>query len=190
MATKEDTKDNASSEAEQVSSLPVDPVPVGSPAPFDNVGTTEEAPVVFEGAAPANLGIERYVHAAFFASGVFGAYLIGKILAGIWNALATWPAAIRAVPGLLAYAEDQRPEFTMVVGALAAGALTLSAYRKPTVKQWSDDVAAELYKVHWPDRELVTNGTIVVIAASLFATVYIGLLDRIWAFITNLVYGA
>jgi preprotein translocase subunit SecE len=189
MATKEDTKDNASSEAEQVSSLPVDNALSGDAAAMAVAGVTEEAPVVFE-TTPATLGIERYVHAAFFAAGIFGAYLIGKVLAGTWNTLAASPAAVRAVPGLLAYAEDQRPEFTMVIGAVVSVLVTFSAYRKPSVKQWSDDVAAELYKVHWPDRELVTNGTVVVIAASVFATVYIGLLDRIWAFITNLVYGA
>jgi len=29
-----------------------------------------------------------------------------------------------------------------------------------------------------------------VIAAGIFATVYIGLLDRLWGFVTMLVYGA
>jgi preprotein translocase subunit SecE len=175
MATNEDTQEKA---AEELASQQLAPAEAGADG------------VSFEGMAPTNLGIDRYVHAAFFAMGVFGAYLIGKVLAGVWNSLAVWPAAVRAVPSLLAYAEDQRPEFTMVLGAIISAGITLSAYRKPGVRQWSSEVAAELYKVHWPDRELVTNGTIVVIAASVFATVYIGLLDRIWAFITNLVYGA
>jgi preprotein translocase subunit SecE len=189
MAIKEDTKDNAGSKPaadESASALGSSLPSVGSGEISPGAGDT----ITFEGVAPATIGVERYVHAAFFAGGVFTAYLIGKILAGIWNQLAVWPAAVRAVPGLLSYAEDQRPEFTMVIGAIIAAVGTLSLYRKPGVRQWADEVAAELYKVHWPDRELVTNGTVVVIAASLFATVYIGILDRIWAFITNLVYGA
>lgn len=144
----------------------------------------------FSGSAFANLGTERYVNAAFFAAGVLLAFLIGRTLAGVWNALSEWPAAVRAVPQLVAYAEDERPGFTIVVGAVLALVVTVFVYRKAHVRQWADEVATELYKVHWPEREVVTNGTIVVIVASLFATIYVGILDRIWGFITNLVYGA
>lgn len=146
--------------------------------------------VDFSGAAFANLATERYVNAAFFATAVLVAFLVGRTLAGIWNALAEWPAAVRAVPQLVAYAEDERPGITIVVGALVALTALIVIYRKSHVRQWADEVATELYKVHWPDREIVTNGTIVVIIASVFATVYVGILDRIWGFITNLVYGA
>jgi preprotein translocase subunit SecE len=190
MATKEDKQQNAGDDVSPSDAV----LGSGEPATAGGLslsasGGTDDA-VSFEDASPATLGIDRYVHAAFAAGGVFFAYLVGKILAGIWNTLAVWPAAVRAVPGLLSFAEEQRPEFTMVIGAVLAAVLTIGLYRKPGVRQWSDEVAAELYKVHWPDRELVTSGTVVVIAASVFATVYIGLLDRIWAFITNLVYGA
>jgi preprotein translocase subunit SecE len=144
--------------------------------------------VEFDGAA-GHLGTERYVHAAFLAAGVLIAYLSGQILATIWNALAEWPAAVRAVPQLLSYAEDERPSFTMIAGALV-GVLTVVYFaRQRDVRQWADEVASELYKVHWPDRETVTNGTVVVIVAGVFATLYVGLLDRLWGFITNLVYG-
>jgi len=146
--------------------------------------------VAFEGGAPAQLGTVRYVHAAFFAGGALLAFLIGRILAVVWNSLAEWPAAVRAVPQLLRYAEDERFSVTIIVGVVVALALVFYLYRKPHVRQWADEVATELYKVHWPDREVVTNGTIVVLVASVFATVYIGLLDRVWGFITNLVYGA
>jgi preprotein translocase subunit SecE len=64
------------------------------------------------------------------------------------------------------------------------------AVRRADFRRWADEVATELYKVHWPEREIVTNGTIVVLVAGLFATVYVGLLDRVWGFLTNLVYGA
>ncbi len=152
------------------------------------VDAGESGEVEFDGAA-GQLGTERYVHAAFFAAGVLVAYLSGKVLAAIWNGLAEWPTAVRALPQLLNYAEDERPSFTMVIGAVV-GVLTVVYFaRQREVRQWADEVAAELYKVHWPDRETVTNGTVVVIVAGVFATLYVGLLDRLWSFITNLVYG-
>ena len=45
-------------------------------------------------------------------------------------------------------------------------------------------------KVTWPSKKEVTNSTMVVIAASTFATVFLALLDRFWGFVTNLVYGS
>ena len=77
-------------------------------------------------------------------------------------------------------------DFFQRVGQIAEGEdhhpdLHLTGYR---------NVAIELSKVTWPKRETVTNGTIVVIAAGVFATVYVGLLDRLWGFVTMLVYGA
>lgn len=138
---------------------------------------------------PVHLGATKYVHAAFFAAGILVAYLSGQILASIWNTLAEWPEAVRAVPGLLRYAEDERPTFTMLVGAVLAVVAVLWAYRKEEVKQWADEVAIELSKVTWPDKELVTNGTVVVCIAGVIATVYIALLDKFWGFVTTLVYG-
>jgi preprotein translocase subunit SecE len=146
--------------------------------------------VSFEGVGPAQLGITRYVHAAFFASGVFLAFVVGQVLAMIWNMLSEWPAAVRAVPQIVAYAEDERPTFTMVIGAQVGLVTVVVAVRRADFRRWADEVATELYKVHWPEREIVTNGTIVVLVAGLFATVYVGLLDRVWGFLTNLVYGA
>jgi len=66
----------------------------------------------------------------------------------------------------------------------------LRTYRKPSTRQWTDDVTSEIVKVRWPTRKEVTNSTIVVITASLAATGYLFVLDRLWSFITNLVYGS
>lgn len=142
------------------------------------------------GETPAQLGSTKYVHAAFFAAGILGAFLVGRILASIWNRLAEWPAAVRAVPALLRYAEDERSGPTMLVGAVVAIITVIQIYRKEKTRRWADEVASELAKVVWPNKETVTNGTIVVIIASLIATVYVGLLDRFWGFVTTLVYGA
>ncbi|HEX4338766.1 MAG TPA: preprotein translocase subunit SecE [Polyangiaceae bacterium] len=141
-------------------------------------------------AAPTNLGATKYVHAAFFVVGIATAFISGRILAGIWNALAAWAPAVHAVPQLLLYGEDERPEFTIVVGIFIGIAVVVQMFRRPGVRTWCDDVATELSKVVWPSRETVTNGTIVVVVASALATIYVGLLDRLWAFVTQKIYGA
>lgn len=140
--------------------------------------------------APTSLGATKYVHAAFFVVGILAAFVSGKLLAGIWNAISAWPPAVRAVPQLLYYGEDERPSITMVAGVGIGIITVVQFFRNPGLRQWADDVAGELSKVVWPTRETVTNGTIVVVVASAIATVYVGLLDRLWGFVTTLVYGA
>ena len=156
-------------------------------APAEGAPTGDDAE---ESAAPATLGAAQYVFAAFLVAGLSVAYISGRVLAAIWDSLAAWPAAVRVVPQLLLYGEDERPSLTIFAGALVGIAFTVHLFRSPGVRRWSDDVAAELAKVAWPSRETVTNGIIVVVVASALATVYVGLLDRLWGFVTQLVYGA
>jgi preprotein translocase subunit SecE len=118
------------------------------------------------------------------------AYLAGKILVMGWNSLAAWPAAVRAVPQLVSYGEEQRDTYSLVAGATIGTLLVVQSYRKESVRTWATEVAAELSKVTWPTREAVLNGTIVVVVASALGTIYIAMLDKIWGFLTTLVYGA
>ena len=136
------------------------------------------------------LGAARYVHAAFFMLAILGAYIASKVMVLAWGAIAEWPAAVRAVPQLVAYAEDQREGITLVVGAVGGTIAVVQAYRKERVRGWADGVASELSRVTWPTRETVLNGTVVVVLASAIATVYVTILDRFWSFLTTLVYGA
>jgi preprotein translocase SecE subunit len=163
--------------------------------------TTSEPASLAEGAAPdagddadaptaTQLGATKYVQTAFFAGGIAVAYITSKVLNSLWNSLAEWPPAVRYVPQLLRYAEDERPTFTLLAGAVIGVIVTIAYYRKDSIRGWAFDVASELSKVTWPKRDAVTNGTIVVLAAGAFATVYVGLLDRLWSFVTMLVYGA
>ena len=138
----------------------------------------------------ASFGSERYVHAAFFAAGILAAFLASKTLVLGWNSLAGWPAAVRAVPQLVSFSEEQRDTYALVAGALIGTLTVVQSYRKESVRTWAGEVAAELSKVTWPSREAVLNGTLVVVVASALATVYVTILDRIWSFLTTLVYGA
>ena len=144
-----------------------------------------------EGPPPVvQMGTARYVHAAFFVATILLAFVSSKIIGLVWAELADWPAATRAVPLLVRFAEDERNSYVLAVGALIGLVTIIQIYRKEKIRRWADEVALELSKVSWPNRETVTNGTVVVIVASLIATVYVGLLDRFWSFLTHLVYGA
>ena len=139
---------------------------------------------------PAQLGTSKYVHAAFFGAAILAAYICGKILQGVWNNLAEWPLAVRHVPQLVGYPEEERETLTLILGAVVGLLLVLRLYRKPNIKNWANDVASELARVTWPTKDQVTNGTIVVVVASIVAAIYVAILDRFWGFLTNLVYGA
>lgn len=137
----------------------------------------------------SQLGVQRYVHAAFFAAAILASYLLGKILLAAWNTLADWPDAVRRLPVLLEYTEDERASMTLVIGAVLGVLMVLRYYRRPSVRNWATDVAGELARVTWPSKDTVTNGTVVVLVAGAVATFYVAVLDRLWSYLTNLVYG-
>ena len=150
----------------------------------------DHADEVEENGGAGTLGLAKYVHAAFFAVGILAAFLGSKILGGAWTHLAEWPAAVRALPQLVAVSEEERDTYMMLGGAVIGGLGVLSAYRKEGVRVWADEVALELSKVSWPNRAAISNGTVVVIAATAITAVYIAVLDRFWSFLTTWVYGA
>jgi preprotein translocase subunit SecE len=137
-----------------------------------------------------HIGVEKYVHTAFFITGILAAFLCGKMLLSLWNNLAEWPVAVRALPHLIRYTEEERGSITLIMGAVLGVFLILRYYRRPAVRSWATAVAGELARVTWPSKDTVTSGTVVVLVAGAIATVYVALLDRLWGYLTNLVYGA
>ena len=142
-------------------------------------------------AAPAAgvLGATRYVMAGFFTTGIACAYVIGRAIAAAWGKAADTMWVQMSMTFVARVGEEERSEYSTALGAELAIGLVIYAYRRPDVRQWTDEVASELAKVTWPDKSEVTNNTIVVLVTSAFATVYLALLDRFWGFVTNLVYG-
>ena len=151
--------------------------------------TSSQAEEQNTGSVPAEMGIERYVQAAFFAVASLTGFLLGKFLGGIWNAAADTPWMIERVPALLNYSEDERPVFTMTAGFIIGVLYIFRLARRSGVRKWANEVAIELAKVYWPERSVVTHGTVVVLATGIIATVYIAVIDRLWAFLTSIVYG-
>src|SRR5688572_27826310 len=107
-----------------------------------------------EAATIESLGADKYVFAAFFGAGIGLAFILGKLLASLWSTLAEWPAAVRAVPQLLRYAEDERPTYTTLIGAVIALITVIACLRNDGLRRWADDVALELSKVTWPKKEI------------------------------------
>ena len=155
----------------------------------DELAAEGEAELDGEELAAGQLGSERYVLAGFFAAGMLGGYVVGKAIDGIWVAVSSKDWFSSAVPSLASVADDDKSTISLLLGAVIALIVVIRTYRKPEVRTWTDEVASELAKVKWPTRKEVWNSTVIVIAASTVATVYLALLDKLWAFITNIVYG-
>lgn len=155
--------------------------PAASPDDEAEEGEEEEQ-------AATQLGADRYVLAGFFAAGMLGAYVLGRTLQLLWATASNKDWFSRAVPRLAAVSDEDKGTISLIAAAVVALIFVVRTYRRADVREWTDEVASELTKVKWPNRKDVTNSTIVVIAASAIATVYLALLDRLWAFVTSLVY--
>lgn len=142
-----------------------------------------------EEVAARQLGTDRYVMSGFFAAGILGAYVLGKAIHGIWADLSNRDWFSRALPAVASISDDDKTTYATVVAGIIAVIVTMRTYRRPDVREWTDEVASELIKVKWPTKKDVTNSTVVVIAASAVATLYLALLDRLWSFVTSIVYG-
>lgn len=160
----------------------------GSDSEEDALTAREEGEEEEEQAA-AQLGIQRYVLASFFTAAILAAYIFGKMLHGLWSWVANKDWFHSTLPTLAAISDDDKATYATVLGAVISLVLLIRTYRKPSVRAWADEVANELLKVKWPTRKEVSNSTVVVIAASAVATIYLALLDRLWSFVTDLFYG-
>jgi len=139
--------------------------------------------------AAAQLGTDRYVLAGFFAAGMLGAYVVGRAIQSAWISASNKDWFSQRFPALAAVSDDDKGMYGIIIGGLVALVVVYRTYQKPDVRTWADEVAAELQKVVWPSRKEVQSSTFIVIVASIVATLYLTLLDRLWAFVTNIVYG-
>lgn len=183
---REDAKDDDAS----------DEVAAGADDPQEKLdaaarGETDEE----EEVAAGQLGIGKYVFSAYLGLGFLLAYVLGKTLHDTWAHFANrdwftrFSAKLAGVPDSDAVFVNKM-NISLAIGALIALLVMIRTYRRPSTRQWTDDVTGEIVKVRWPTRKEVANSTIVVVTASLAATGYLFVLDRLWSFITNLVYGS
>ena len=201
MATEDDKKDDKDETADEpASDEPASPAAgdadVGGDmvvAPKGGLGAStssgvvgEDAPLVAEpgaegdvrAAAPMQLGTRRFVYAAYFAGAIGIAFLGSKIANLIWQRLESYKPEVG----------DPRDDLIMPIAAVVGAAVAFYYWRKQEARQYAEEVATELSQVTWPSRQEVTNSTTVVIVATAFATIFFALMDRFWAFVTDLVY--
>jgi preprotein translocase subunit SecE len=179
---EEETDDEAEAEAGSAKEAAKSDIQVG-----DDVGALVEGS---EDHAVQQMGVQRYVIAAFLVATMLGAYVLGLTVHGVWSWASNRDFFALRLPAAAAVPDESKMTYGTVFGAVVAIAYAVKQYRDPEVRTWTDDVASELTKVKWPSQKDVTNSTIVVIAASAFAMVYLFLLDRLWGFVTGLIYGA
>jgi preprotein translocase subunit SecE len=121
--------------------------------------------------AAVSLGIERWVQTSFILGAALLFMLFGQLVHAVWDLFA-----------------EPDPKLIAPIAGLLAVALAVGLYRMPTVHKFSFEVANELSKVTWPDRQETWKQTVVVIALSVIAAIILGLFDAAWLAITNLVY--
>ena len=148
-----------------------------------------------EGVIPTQLGVQRYVFSAYLAAAGLLAYVIGRAIHDVWAKYGNKDFFSNHLPRLAAVPDDpkfilNKTSYAFAIGIVISLVTMIRLYRKPSVRQWTDDVTSEMAKCRWPNRKEVTSSTIVVIAASAASTAYLFILDRLWSFITSLVYGS
>jgi preprotein translocase subunit SecE len=129
-------------------------------------------------AAPMQLGYVRFVYAAYMAFAMLVAFLVAKIAHVTWYRLGQWKPELGEPTDEIIY------PIALVVGVLAS----LYYWKKPSSRQYTNEVAEELSKVTWPNRKEVTSSTFVVIVTTLFATVFFALMDQFWKYVTDHIY--
>ncbi len=145
---------------------------------------------VAQGVSPTQLGATRYVMAGFFTAGIAVAYVFGRIVSTIWSKLASTQSIVDQAGWLTYVGEEGRDTWGTLAGGLVAVGAFIYVYRREDIRTWVNEAAMELAKVTWPNKKEVTSGTVVVVVASIIATIYLTLLDRFWGFVTDLVYRA
>jgi len=118
------------------------------------------------------LGIERWVQFAFIGAAVAMSWLLIHVVTATWTRFGGEPDEIMVRAG-------------SIVGAVV---LAVILYRAPKLHKFANEVATELAKVSWPNRQETWAQTVVVIVVSALAAVVIGAFDALWSKVSDLIY--
>jgi len=137
----------------------------------DGAEASDDAPA-------AQLGVQRFVYAAFMAGAILVAFLLAKLTDAAWRKLAQYKPTLG----------EPVEEVVYVLAAVAGVLLAFYTWRKQGARTYVEEVASELSKVTWPSKKEVTNSTFVVVMTTLLATTFFALMDQFWRFVTDHVY--
>jgi preprotein translocase SecE subunit len=122
-----------------------------------------------DGALPTVMGYRRYIYAAFFSFAIALAYFLSKAGLAAWHRLSQWTPKVG----------EPREDLMTPIAAVISAIVIFMVYRRPDVRQLSDEVALELSKVEWPTREKVRRSTTIVVGATLGSSFAFWLYDII-----------
>lgn len=158
---------------------PVTPTEIlGGGALVPGVVSGTEGAEASDDAPAAQLGVQRFVYAAFMAGAILVAFLLTKITDGIWHKLAQLKPS---------FGEPQEEGVYLISGLVGVG-LAVYAWRRREARTYVEEVASELSKVTWPGKKEVTNSTFVVVMTTIAATTFFAVMDQFWQFVTDHVY--
>ena len=83
------------------------------------------------------------------------------------------------------FGNDSSWSYSTFIGLAITGGVALYLWTRPSTREGSFEIAAELRKVTWPSMAETRAATIAVIVASLVAAVLLGLFDVFWQFLTD-----
>jgi len=122
-----------------------------------------------EAVLPAQMGHRRYVYAVYFALGIALAYFLSKAGLALWHRLSQWTPKVG----------EPREDLATPAGAVVAAIVVFFTYRRQDVRTLSDEVALELSKVEWPDRDKVRRSTTIVVLATIGSSLAFWIYDII-----------
>jgi preprotein translocase subunit SecE len=128
--------------------------------------------------AAATLGIERWVQFAFLALGVLSFWLFDKVVTSAWTLLAE---SFPSVP-------EPESNYVLPIALLVAVAIAVGGFKHQKTQRYAHEVAGELTRVTWPNRQETIKQTGIVLAVSIAAALVLGLFDLVWANLTDVIY--
>ncbi|MBK6519047.1 MAG: preprotein translocase subunit SecE [Polyangiaceae bacterium] len=120
---------------------------------------------------------------------MLGGFILGRALETLWERVAVSDWAVRNIPAVTGVPDESKATYSFIAAGVVAVIVGVYNFRKAHVRRWAEDVSTELLKVKWPTRKEVYASTVVVLATSAVAVVYLFLLDRFWGFLTDKIYG-
>jgi preprotein translocase subunit SecE len=119
--------------------------------------------------------VTRYLNVAYLLLGVVLAWFFVKTL----DMLLGWagPGADRIL--------FMDVQLSLALGVVLGVGIAFFLYRNDKVFTWSNEVAVELSKVTWPDREDTMRSTYVVVIFSFIISAILAAFDFVWKYTTD-----
>jgi len=120
-------------------------------------------------AASLLLGPMKYLYTGYFVAGCIVAFLVTKVGDMVW---------------------EGHDKITTGLGVAAGLAAVAWGWQNLRLRTLAMETIDELVAVTWPSKQETYTATSVVIATAVIASAIVFLLDRFWAWFTDLIYVA